>query len=99
MRGVGHIDAIESMTFRHAEGNEGWENGAERGNWAFCGCKLLKRRGDIPCGAHEPSGRSSAVSDEDNRRRPATLTPVCFFLDFALPAVQTRAETCASGEY
>ena len=37
MRGVGQIDAIESVTFRHEEGNEGEKNGVKRGNQAFFG--------------------------------------------------------------
>jgi hypothetical protein len=44
MRGVGQIDAIESVTFRHAEGNEGVKIGVKRGFEAFYGAKLLKRR-------------------------------------------------------
>jgi hypothetical protein len=45
MRGVGHIDAIESVTFRHAEGNEGEKIGVKRGIAGFYGGKLLKRQG------------------------------------------------------
>lgn len=45
MRGVGQIDAIESVTFRHEEGNEGEKIGVERGNGAFYGAKLLKKQG------------------------------------------------------
>jgi hypothetical protein len=47
MRGVGQIDAIESVTFKHAEGNEGKKNGVKRGNAGFFGGKLLKRQGRI----------------------------------------------------
>ena len=47
MRGVGQIDAIESVTFRHEEGNEGEKNGVKRGNAGFFGGKLLKRQGWI----------------------------------------------------
>jgi hypothetical protein len=43
MRGVGQIDAIESVTFRHAEGNERKKIGVKRGNGGFYGAKLLKR--------------------------------------------------------
>jgi len=46
MRGMGQIDAIESVTFRHVEGNEGEKNGVKRGNGAFFGGKLLKRQGE-----------------------------------------------------
>src|SRR5208337_1122813 len=46
MRGMGQTDAIESVTFRHEEGNEGWKNGVKRGNRAFYGANLLKRQGD-----------------------------------------------------
>ncbi len=45
MRGMGHDDAIESMTFRHVEGNEGVKNRVKRGNGGFFGAKLLKRQG------------------------------------------------------
>jgi len=45
MRGMGQIDAIESVTLRHVEGNEGEKNGVKRGNRAFFGGKLLKRQG------------------------------------------------------
>jgi hypothetical protein len=45
MRGVGQIDAIESVTFRHEEGNEGEKNEVKRGNRGFFGAKLLKRQG------------------------------------------------------
>jgi hypothetical protein len=41
---MGHSDAIESVTFRHAEGNERKKNGVKRGIAAFYGCKLLKRQ-------------------------------------------------------
>jgi hypothetical protein len=47
MRGMGHDDAIESMTFRHAEGNEREKNRVKRGNGGFFGAKLLKRRGKL----------------------------------------------------
>ncbi len=47
MRGMGQIDAIETLTFRHAEGNEGKKNGVKRGNRGFFGAKLLKRQGQI----------------------------------------------------
>ncbi len=46
MRGVGQIDAIESVTFRHAEGNEGEKIGVKRRFGAFYGAKLLKKQGD-----------------------------------------------------
>jgi hypothetical protein len=42
---MGHCDAIESVTFRHEEGNEGEKIGVERGIGAFYGAKLLKRQG------------------------------------------------------
>ena len=47
MPGVGQIDAIETVTFRHAEGNEGEKNGVKRGNGGFFGAKLLKRQGQL----------------------------------------------------
>jgi hypothetical protein len=46
MRGVGQIDAIESVTFRHEEGNEGEKIGVKRRNRTFSGAKLLKRNGE-----------------------------------------------------
>jgi hypothetical protein len=49
MRGVGQIDAIESVTFRHAEGNEGEKIGVKRRFGAFYGAKLLKKQGDDNC--------------------------------------------------
>jgi hypothetical protein len=47
MRGMGQIDAIESVTFRHEEGNEGEKNRVKRGNGGFFGCKLLKRQEQV----------------------------------------------------
>jgi len=46
MRGVGQVDAIESVTFRHEEGNEREKNGVKRRIVAFYGCKLLKMQGE-----------------------------------------------------
>ncbi len=43
MRGVVHTDAIETVVFRHQEGNEGEKNGVKRGFGGFFGAKLLKR--------------------------------------------------------
>jgi len=45
MRGMGHSDAIESVTFRHEEGNEGVKNGVKWGIGGFYGAKLLKKQG------------------------------------------------------
>jgi hypothetical protein len=45
MRGVGQIDVIESVTFKHEEGNEGEKMGVERAFGGFFGGKLLKRQG------------------------------------------------------
>jgi hypothetical protein len=63
MRGVGQIDAIESVTFRHEEGNEREKNGVKRGNAGFFGGKLLKRQGRILLQAHSytPNGTSIAI--------------------------------------
>jgi hypothetical protein len=44
---MGHIDAIESVAFRHEEGNEGKKNGVERGIGGLSGGKLLKRKGHV----------------------------------------------------
>ena len=52
MRGMGHSDAIESVTFRHEEGNEGVKNGVERGIGGFYGAKLLKRQGEGRTGSN-----------------------------------------------
>lgn len=37
MRGMGHSDPIETVTFKHEEGNEGEKNGVKRGVLAFYG--------------------------------------------------------------
>jgi hypothetical protein len=47
MRGMGQTHAIESVTFRHEEGNEGEKIGVKRGFLGFFGAKLLKRQGGI----------------------------------------------------
>ena len=46
MRGMGHGDPIETVVFKHEEGNEGKKIGVKRRIVAFYGGKLLKRRGD-----------------------------------------------------
>src|SRR3979411_1331608 len=46
MRGMGHSDPIETVTFKHEEGNEGEKIGVKRGIAAFYGGKLLKRQGE-----------------------------------------------------
>jgi len=45
MRGMGHSDPIETVTFKHEEGNEGEKIGVKRRIAAFYGGKLLKRQG------------------------------------------------------
>jgi hypothetical protein len=45
MRGMSHSDPIETVTFKHEEGNEGEKIGVKRGTAAFYGGKLLKRQG------------------------------------------------------
>ena len=45
MRGMGHSDPIETVAFKHEEGNEGEKTGVKRGIGAFYGGKLLKRQG------------------------------------------------------
>jgi hypothetical protein len=42
---MGQSDPIETVTFKHEEGNEGEKNGVKRGIGAFYGGKLLKRQG------------------------------------------------------
>jgi hypothetical protein len=42
---LGHSDPIETVTFKHEEGNEGEKIGVKRGIVAFYGGKLLKRQG------------------------------------------------------
>jgi hypothetical protein len=78
MRGVGQADAIESVTFRHEEGNEGEKNRVERGNAGLFGVKLLKRQGGSPSAFgflpefydYVPDfGAGCAVVDYGNRRR------------------------------
>jgi hypothetical protein len=48
MRGVGQVDAIESVSFTHAEGNEGEKIAVKRRNGEFVGSKLLKKQGRAP---------------------------------------------------
>jgi hypothetical protein len=43
---MGHSDPIETVPFKHEEGNEGEKIGVKRRIVAFYGGKLLKRRGD-----------------------------------------------------
>jgi hypothetical protein len=45
MRGMGHSDPIETVAFKHEEGNEGVKIGVKRRIGAFYGGKLLKRQG------------------------------------------------------
>ena len=45
MRGIGHSDPIETVAFKHEEGNEGEKIGVKRRIGAFYGGKLLKRQG------------------------------------------------------
>ena len=45
MRGMRHGDPIETVTFKHEEGNEGVKIGVKRRIGAFYGGKLLKRQG------------------------------------------------------
>jgi hypothetical protein len=42
---MGHSDPIETVTFKHEEGNEGGKIGVKRRIRAFYGGKLLKRQG------------------------------------------------------
>jgi hypothetical protein len=41
------VDAIESVTFRHEEGNEREKIGVKRRIMAFYGCKLLKKKEEM----------------------------------------------------
>jgi hypothetical protein len=45
MRGMGQSDPIETVTFKHEEGNEGEKIGVKRRIRAFYGGKLLKIQG------------------------------------------------------
>ena len=45
MRGMGHSDPIETVAFKHEEGNEGVKIGVKRRIGTFYGGKLLKRQG------------------------------------------------------
>jgi len=65
MRGVGQIDAIESVTFRHAEGNEGEKIGVKRRFGAFYGAKLLKKQGDE---RHRATGKIAQVLLLDRKK-------------------------------
>jgi len=42
---MGHSDPIETVAFKHEEGNEGEKIGVKRRIAAFYGGKLLKRQG------------------------------------------------------
>jgi len=42
---MGHSDPIETVAFKHEEGNEGVKIGVKRRIAAFYGGKLLKRQG------------------------------------------------------
>jgi hypothetical protein len=42
---MGHSDPIETVAFKHEEGNEGEKIGVKRRIGAFYGGKLLKRQG------------------------------------------------------
>jgi hypothetical protein len=44
---MGQTDAIESVTFRHEEGNEGKKIAVKRRIGGLFGGKLLKRQGQI----------------------------------------------------
>ena len=46
MRGLGHLDPIESVKVTHEEGNEREKIGVERGIGAFYGAKLLIKQGE-----------------------------------------------------
>jgi hypothetical protein len=43
---MGHSDPIETVVFKHEEGNEGVKIGVKRRIAAFYGGKLLKRQGE-----------------------------------------------------
>ncbi len=43
---MGHSDPIETVAFKHEEGNEGEKIGVKRRIGAFYGGKLLKRQGE-----------------------------------------------------
>jgi hypothetical protein len=67
MRGIGQCDAIESVTFRHAEGNERKKNEVKRGIAAFYGCKLLKRQAEhLSIHRIMPQHRRHSLSSERN---------------------------------
>src|SRR5208337_3912030 len=82
MRGMGQTHAIESVTFRHEEGNEGWKNGVKRGNRAFYGANLLKRQGDrVDSSPSSPSSQSlvirQAFTKPGRRSQPPWAAPPC----------------------
>ena len=75
MRGVCPSDAIESVVFRHEEGNEGEKNGVKWGNRGFCGGKLLikKERKLEPQRACGGKGTESAVYSRKSAGSPLLI--------------------------
>ena len=61
---MGHSDPIETVTFKHEEGNEGEKIGVKRGIAAFYGGKLLKRQ-----------GRGERKLELSGAYKPSTLHP------------------------
>jgi hypothetical protein len=51
---MGHPDAIESVTFRHQEGNEGEKIVVKRRIGGLFGGKLLKRQGQLSAVTPDP---------------------------------------------
>jgi hypothetical protein len=70
MRGMGHSDPIETVTFKHEEGNEGVKIGVKRRIGAFYGGKLLKRQGEYLVRHREFFRRlEDGVTDASSERR------------------------------
>jgi hypothetical protein len=55
---MGQFDAIESVTFRHEEGNEGKKIVVKRRIGGLFGGKLLKRKGQLSLSSPSPSALS-----------------------------------------
>jgi len=58
---MGQIHAIESVKFRHEEGNEGEKIGVKRGIGGFYGGKLLKRQGQLSAVSRQLLGFGSQL--------------------------------------
>jgi hypothetical protein len=74
MRGVCQSDAIESVSFKHAEGNEGEKIAVERRNGEFVGSKLLKKQGTASVGEPQNPGIGEVKKGAKSMIRQETAT-------------------------